>query len=895
MASTIQHLFWGKAGGAEEKKDPPSHPAICHMLDVALVAQVLLGSASETVRAVLLGGLDRPGDQALRWLAFCTALHDLGKISPGFQAKRIDLTEVLSRGDYPFTPDIDETDHGRITLATLPDILVEKSGCEKRVAIALARAIGGHHGSFHQSTKCHPGKAGWIQARREAVELLRELFGLDWADFPFTREVVDGPFLLALAGLTSVADWIGSSEEKFRYAGAGELDLKAYIEDRRRIAEAAVAALNLDRVPLAPGESRFEALFTFERNDCQRLALEAARSMESPFLLLIETPMGTGKTEAALAVVDVLVRERGAAGFYYALPTMATGNQMFGRVLEFLSSHPAKTAGDMELHLLHSRADLNPNYTRIRSSSIYGEDGCREASVIASSWFAARKRGLISPCAVGTVDQALMAAMQVRHMFVRLYGLAGKVIVIDEVHAYDTYTSTILDRLLAWLGALNASVILLTATLPSKRRRDLLDAYVGSSVEVSAPYPSIVAVDRTGHVESKKVTGLDPRSFRVKTLTGPEADRLERIAGVLRADLRDGGVAACLVNTVDEAQSLFEYLRGSLSFPDGVDLTLFHARFPLARRLDIEMSIETRFGKGPDDEPNPDRPHRAVVVATQVLEQSLDVDFDVMITDLAPIDLVLQRAGRMWRHRKNDPNRRVAESVLYCLLPDLAVARPSFGMSEKIYEPAVLLRSALVIAAREDAEVQLPESVEGLIAQVYGPNRIECPERFDDAIGEWDILGTFKSQQMEFLGREIALAPPTESGSASFLGEMEHSLPDTDEMPKVTRLGRPSITLVVLHDRGGRLVADADDRVSVNLSREPGPSEARALVKSSVSISNPHWFGIFEREEVPTGWQRSPLLRRCRAAVFSGGRLDRGARRLVADPTLGLVFSTTKE
>jgi CRISPR-associated endonuclease/helicase Cas3 len=366
--------------------------------------------------------------------------------------------------------------------------------------------------------------------------------------------------------------------------------------------------------------------------------------MAGPLLVIIETPMASGKTEAALAIADILIRERGAGGIYYALPTQATGDQMFRRVAEFLRSHPARIDDDVELHLLHSRSDLNPNYADLKPSALYDSDGNREPAVVASSWFKARKRGLISPCAVGTLDQALMAAMQVRYMFVRLFGLSGKVVIIDEVHAYDIYTSEIPYSLLRWLGALGTPVVLLSATLPAHRRNMLIRAYA-PRIQMLPPisYPSVLAVSRDDSaVLAQKVEEIDRRALSLTAVTVKYSERFDTTADLLEADLAQGGTAACFVNTVDDAQTLYQYLRRNLSFSGDTEFILFHARFPANRRLEIEQRVDRLFGKGPDERPNPERPRRAVVVATQVLEQSLDVDFDVMVTDIAPIDFVLQ-------------------------------------------------------------------------------------------------------------------------------------------------------------------------------------------------------------------------------------------------------------
>ena len=206
--------------------------------------------------------------------------------------------------------------------------------------------------------------------------------------------------------------------------------------------------------------------------------------MDDPGLLIIEAPMGNGKTEASLLCAEVMAAKSGAGGVAYLLPTMATSNAMFSRVEEWLKTVPDSKGGSMEsMQLLHSKAALNPDYSKLRSwgSTWMGDEAKAnvEEGVVAHQWFAGKKRGLLSSFVVGTVDQLLMAALKVKHVQLRHLGLAGKVVVVDEVHAYDAYMNTYLDRILTWLGAYGVPTILLSATLPANRRDELIHAYRG--------------------------------------------------------------------------------------------------------------------------------------------------------------------------------------------------------------------------------------------------------------------------------------------------------------------------------------------------------------------------------------------------------------------------------
>ncbi len=889
-------LFWGKAGKDSEKKEPAYHSALCHMLDVALVAYALLNYLPDSFRDTLFLPMTGTDDEKRRWIAFFIAGHDTGKISPGFQNKRPDLIKMLSKLDFPFS-ESDVTDHGKVTHSTFGKILTEKAKCPKLLAMTLSNAVGAHHGRFSEPLRSGFGGGKWEDARVTLVETLLEVFDLSWERFPFDKTTrLRSEFVMVLAGLTSVADWIGSDESQFTYTGNSTTDVKAYFEERLVIAHQAIKRLHLDEQPLSGGISDLREIFhylakdsEFIPNACQTVTLELFRRLTGPLLILVETPMGSGKTEAALGITDICIRERNAAGLYYALPTKATGNQMFGRIRDFLKHHPA-CKNPVELHLLHGNADLVGEYQQMQIASICDGDPER-ASVIASTWFTAKKRGLIAPFSVGTVDQALLAAMQSRHMFVRLFGLAGKVVVIDEVHAYDTYTSTILDRLLNWLSALGCTVILLSATLPVKRRRELVRAFSRQCNEIpESPYPCILGVTRDGHAQSQPVTGLEPKSFQIQLLQLRKAERWSAIARILRMELENGGCGVCLMNTVGEAQDLFAYLQNNLKFDNSLPTVwqLFHARFPSGQRQQIEEAVEKNFGKDDKENPNIHRPKRAVVVATQVLEQSLDVDFDVMLSDLAPIDLLLQRAGRLQRHKRQRPNHFQNQARFYCLMPDLESEEADFGPSGKVYWNSILLRTALVLKDKDKTQIQLPEHVETLIGSVYGPNEIECPEHLTGFLDLCNIEKKELDRQATSFAKERLLAEPN-VGEPTAITEQNYTLDEDDQVPMLTRLARQSITIIVLHGQGDQVFLDSEYTTPINFNQPPNKEATRELLKCAVNISKAEWVNYFKGNGEHPAWEKSAHLKYCRPAVFRDGVITHNQSVLRYDINLGIV------
>lgn len=466
---------------------------------------------------------------------------------------------------------------------------------------------------------------------------------------------------MLLSGLTSFADWIGSNEECFGYGRPEDCpDLKVWFEQRRTLAEKALDAISWEpRAPLSLGLKSFEQVFGFAPRPLQRAVADALVSLKGPAILLVEAPMGEGKTEAAFFAHLEMQRRFGHRGLYVALPTKATGNAMFKRTLKFLRSQGSNRK--LDLQLLHGGTMLNDKFQELRLSGV--PDPETGGEVRAGEWFTNKKRALLSEYGVGTIDQALLSILPVRHSFVRLWGLANRVVVFDEIHAYDAYTGTLLIHLLRWLVALGSSVVLLSATLPPSIRRKLAEVVNADLPLFETEYPRL-SVFCSGTVEQTHFEA-DPARRLTLQLLGIQSD-LPSMRSALETYLASGGMGLALLNTVQRAQDLYrlfpegeflerEGLRVGKRLPDGTEVFLFHARFPAEQRQMREDHVLETFGECGN------RDGRKILIATQVAEQSLDLDFDLIATDLAPIDLVLQRAGRLWRHARSPgryPGRR---------------------------------------------------------------------------------------------------------------------------------------------------------------------------------------------------------------------------------------------
>jgi CRISPR-associated endonuclease/helicase Cas3 len=386
--------------------------------------------------------------------------------------------------------------------------------------------------------------------------------------------------------------------------------------------------------------------------------------------------------------------------------------------------------------LVHGMAWLRDEVEPEKPPEVGEPKDDRSLADLADAWFRPSRRAMLAAHGVGTVDQAMLAGMHVKFGFLRLFGLADRVLVIDEVHAYDAYMSAIIARLLQWCACLKIPVILLSATLSAKQRAAMVEAYgaAGGDPGPEAPYPLVTVAERGMEAQTISACASSSKTLKVEALPGLLGDAKKTAAKA--AELVKGGGCCCVIlNTVKQAQAVYE----ALKLPQTQKL-LFHARFAACDRQHITEKVLDLFGK---DRPN--RPAKFVLVATQVVEQSLDVDFDDMISEIAPIDLLLQRSGRMHRHRK-----RAHDPVLRVLLPEQD-GKPKFGASEKIYERYPLLRTREVLGG--SSEITLPDRFRPLIESVYG-DRLPAGASDDlkEARQEWDDLREdLAAQAGEFL------------------------------------------------------------------------------------------------------------------------------------------------
>ena len=919
---------WAKLAKSDVKDDEAGyHPLLCHMIDVATVALEFWRSvlSSKKRRAIADGlGLGENQDAAGSWCALIAGLHDLGKASPAFQLHveriRPEVRERLQSAGLPTSPNHSSspTPHGTITAKSLPEILEREFGLHKTLARSLGVVAGGHHGILPTSSEIlsvgttAKGHVAWDVHRSALVSELADAIGLSRSVSP---NRLDNVTAMVLAGFISVVDWIGSNVDYFPCRLPQ--DTASYANHIQAQAKSALNALGWLANPIQKDVEQFADLFPaiVVPNELQRSVEAIAATLTEPGMVIVEAPMGEGKTEAAIYLADHWAAKAGQAGHYFALPTQATSNQMFGRVRDFLRN---RYEGDqVQLQLLHGHASLSAEFEVLRRHgdvlpkpqySGVDDDGI-ELAVIASEWFTHRKRGLLSPFGVGTIDQALMAALRTRHVFVRLLGMAHKTVIVDEVHAYDVYMTTLLERLLEWLAALGSSVVLLSATLPQVRREQLLAAYArGMDTEPEVPrwvvYPRVSWVSRSTGSDARtvKVSARGRKEVPLKWVDGslPGGDKTEFSLGqLLQRALGRGGCAAVICNTVRRAQAIYRALKPYFAgvCEDGEpELDLLHSRYPFEDREKRERRSLVRYGKSGD--PMVRRPRRGILVATQIIEQSLDLDFDLMVSDMAPADLLLQRVGRLHRHGRERPQGLAAPKLLICN-PVVADEAPQFDPgTAAVYDAHILLRSWLTL--RQLDMVRVPDDVEAIIEAVYD-DRCE-PEGLSEALAEaWEhtretledaIAGNRDKAQNRWIGS------PSYTGQLGRLAGniTEEDAPELHQAHQaLTRLASPSVPVVLLHGDEGTATLDTRLSNSVDMNRSPSLEMTKQLLMRSVTISDRRVVFQLLQQSPPRSWRRSGLLRNHRAVFLNGRGMSKiGDHLLILDAETGVAVSRSE-
>ena len=828
----IMGQLWAKSDTNEGRCSPVRpHLLLGHMLDSAEVAGVLWDchlseSVKHLIRSVAAGS-DTAARQLVRFLA---GIHDLGKASPAFQIKNAALADALRESGAQLCRTDPAATSWYHTLAGGAAIQQLLAGTPWRDHIGWIRAvIGGHHGVFpnrgdyriRYDVRAAHGPGDWERWRHDAmVWLLQQLQIIpaagtladlpDWLNTPPTATQV------LLEGIVIESDWIASNGEVM----PGLWDLTEIgVESSRRRARDAVA-----RLRFAPGwtlpdlQDVFGARFGFPPRPLQREVQAAVTEMDSPGLLIVEAPMGEGKTEAALVAAEILGRRFGAHGVFIGLPTQATTDAMFSRVGTWL----AQVQPGAALALSHGKSIVNAEYAAMpawRSGEVGVDCGCDIYSP--SQWFSGRKRLLLSPHVVGTVDNILIAGAQVRHVALHHLGFAQKVVILDEVHAVDIYMSQFLERTLAWLGASRIPVVLLSATLPPSLRQRLITAYTGQQRTVADHYPQITAT--TTH----RTAAYTPAATATKTLKfelldepGLGSTRTDPAdsdaATLLSARLAEGGTALVIRNTVRRAQNLYTHLKQTF----GADqILLLHSRFTAADRAAHTDELLHRHTA--NDPLRPAGLREPTVVVTRIREHGA---------------------------ADNDPRLGLPQRP------------PGF-----VYPTALLARTAQLLY--RTTTFTLPDDVPAAIAEIYENDMHRCDnENWCEALDSWDREHDLEEQTLQIAALNAALPAPGEAVDG--LNAREH---DAERI--MVRAGDLPLEIALLQTRSDGLLHGIGTDVTFSADGTPAgnlpPAEVGArVIGSTVRISNQQLISALLDRPPPPAWENHPWLNRLGALIL---------------------------
>jgi CRISPR-associated endonuclease/helicase Cas3 len=768
------YLYIGKA------QSPEGATASCHLLpyhfmDVAAVGGRVLDTCPR-LEADLAGFLNVEPAQFRALFLFGLLLHDLGKMTASFQSVFESSGLVKTNLPEGVSYDGKRGRHDQLGYDVWKKVqkIVQLSGDTRRERLRFQFFLGifwGHHGKPVLQEKTIKDALRLtsqdIVAAEAWVNDCQSLIGTEiptgcWADDVFFDRLKQVSWLLA--GLGTYCDWVGSDSNVFTYH-----DQPIALEDywQKVALPGAKKALSktevFEPVTVQPFNG-FQSLFPFAPSPLQSYAEKVAVSA-SPQLFILEDLTGSGKTEAALTLAHRLLASGAGRGLYFGLPTMATSNAMFDRVADHYQKMLAGSEGAVpSIVLAHGARNMNDRFRE----AMLGEGGTDQpyekgeatASLHCNQWLAdSRKKALLAPVGVGTIDQILLAILPKRHQSLRVLGLYQKVLILDEVHAADEYMLALLEHVMRLHASQGGSMIMLTATLPQAQRQRLVSAWQQALGQLPSglkhtgvdDFPLATQVKGDGLQETRLPCRAGTEKRVAVDFIHSEAECVEH----LLVAAERGQCAVWVRNSVDEAISAYRQLRDRLAHPEHCQL--FHSRFVLQHRKEREAWVMQHFGK----DSTPEQRAGRVLIATQVFQESLDADADVMISDLCLIDDLVQRSGRLHRHTRDQVGAPVSGQPDGRTPPKLLIHAPQWSPepqsdwlkrhspnTQYVYKrPGRIWRTMEYL--RGAGEIRLPEESRTMIEAVYG-QEVTVPEAFDESELEYSGLVRASSNQGQF-------------------------------------------------------------------------------------------------------------------------------------------------
>ncbi|XJS11044.1 CRISPR-associated helicase Cas3' [Aerococcaceae bacterium WGS1372] len=668
---------------------------------------------------------------------FLAATHDLGKATPVFQrqegyssSRDLDL-ELLER--------LERQGFRGIMSANIPSPKLSPHALASQVMLSwygvredIGSIIGGHHGRPIDSSNTYRKQNSYLEnyfqhekadqtAHIKWKQVQNEFFhwALESSGFTSVEDLpqISQPGQVILTGLLIMADWIASNEEYFPLIPLEQLVGEAS-EDRLMSAWTKwYRTLPIAISSNQTSENLYKNRFGFEETRSVQVAFtKAIDQTDQPGIFILEAPMGVGKTEAALVGVEQLMQKTGRSGMFFGLPTQATSDGIFPRINKWLESIGKQFHEDIQIRLHHGKANLNEYFRGIaREVDI---DGTGNGSVFVNEWFSGRKTASLDDFVIGTVDQVLLMGLKQKHVALRHLGFSKKVVVIDEVHSYDAFMSVYLNSALRWLGAYGVPVIILSATLASGIRKELIKSYMlgqGYKISKEIQYKDMFTTDTyplITYTDGEQIQQIEPLYDDNTKEVSIKKIKEEELHPLIYQLAQQDGVIGIVVNTVRRAQELARYCVEAFG-EDSVEL--LHSSFIATDRIQKEKELLEMIGKGAK------RPKRKIIIGTQVIEQSLDINFDTLISDLAPMDLLIQRLGRLHRHEIEYPEHH-SQPVFYVVGTNADLEFEAG--SSIVYGDYLLARTQHYLPDT----IVLPNDISPLVQKVYSEDEIVWPE-----------------------------------------------------------------------------------------------------------------------------------------------------------------------
>ena len=683
-------------------KTAPKKSLIDHMLETGIVTECLI-DADGMYRPVLsrlseITGCDN--NKLSAKIVFICAIHDIGKAHPIFQGRDAETLEILRRKNLnqaSFDTRFRHEQYG----ANIFDRLSAEDVDIKNSDI-ISQIIRMHHQKEQKKNSDidiikidDKEKAKkWRHIQKEIYDYIKNVFHFDNLNLINKNISKSELFVVqnAILGIMITSDWIASNNYVFDNQPYKNID--EFLKSRKLQALKFLNNEGMIRQQI-PVMQDFKSAFGFNGRPVQN-DVEKIVHKNDIKCMLIESDCGSGKTEAALYAAAVLGNRSGLSGIYMGLPTGVSAEAIQNRVDEFLTSHGMRNT---KLYTSKSMLLREPDKKPI--------------------WTDISRQRLLTSSAVGTVDQVMTVARLARFESVRMNGLASKVLIIDEIHAYDTYMLAVIRGLLMICGELGVPVIMLSATLPISTKKGLLGVVGNRDIELHNGYPVISYVTKDGMVHEHVSHQYMPDK-KISCELLPILNDNDKIARYAVDAIKDGGCECVIMNTVTDAICVYDKIKKNKK--NDCKIILYHSRMTINVRDKTSRKILAMCGKD-----RTKRPERVIIVGTQVLEQSLDIDVDYMITAICPIDLLFQRIGRYHRHGDAGTIREhvVVANTVQVLIP---ATLSSYGGTEYVYEKCYL--DATIDAINEhNGHLLIPSGMPDMINYVYSHASIDVRVR----------------------------------------------------------------------------------------------------------------------------------------------------------------------